>query len=192
MNYGTMITRMSKLCVILLFTLVNFASPFQQPAEDARREFQSLIQRYMAIRQQATTSVPPLPSQVKDPAIIVQHQQDLALAIRALRPDAQRGDIFTRKVRTLIANIINSKTNESARAAILGEGNPRSDASLTAISLAVNATYPSAAPLSTMPFSLLVELPKLPTELEFRFVGHELILLDRGASIIVDIMTDAI
>jgi hypothetical protein len=192
MNCGNMMARMSKLCVLPLFMVATLASPIQQPAEDARREFQSLIQRYMAVRQQAAKAVPPLPSQVKDAAIIVQHQQDLARAIRKLRPDAQRGDIFTRKVRTLIANIINSKTQENARLTILGAGNPRSDLSPAAISLAVNATYPSSAPLSTMPYSLLVELPRLPMELEFRFVGHTLILLDREANLMVDIMTDAI
>jgi hypothetical protein len=164
----------------------------QQPAEDALGEFQARIQEYLAVRQQATRSVPPIPSTVGDPAIIVQYQQDLARAIRALRPDAQRGDVFTRKVRTLIANVINSKTGESARMAILGAGNPRSAESPATISLAVNATYPSSAPLSTMPFSLLAELPKLPMELEFRFVGHALILRDREASLVVDIMTDAI
>jgi hypothetical protein len=191
MNCGSF-ARILKLCVVPLFVLATLASPIQQPAEDARREFQSLIQRYMAVRQQATKSVPPLPSQVKDPAIIVQHEQDLARAVRTLRPDAQRGDIFTRKVRTLIANIINSKTQEDARVTVLGAGNPRSDLSPAAISLAVNATYPSSAPLSTMPHSLLVELPKVPMELEFRFVGHTLILLDREANLILDIMTDAI
>ena len=43
-------------------------------------------------------------------------------------------------------------------------------------------------PLSTVPPQVLEGLPKLPEELEYRFVGERLILLDPHAHIIVDYM----
>ena len=180
--------RPSFVTVILFLTVT--AAPPQVPA-DATQEFQSGIQHYLTIHKQASETIQPLPA-VADPAAIVQHEQELNRAIRALRSNAQRGDIFTTKVRTYIANAINMKVDTNARMAILGEGNPRAEASLATISIAVNATYPASAPLSTMPPALLMALPSLPPELEFRFVGHALILRDRKANMIVEIMTDAI
>jgi hypothetical protein len=75
---------------------------------------------------------------------------------------------------------------------ILGEGNPRSPESPAKVTLAVNAPYPSAAPLSTVPPSLLLKLPPLPDALEYRFVGRNLILWDTKANLIVDILPDVI
>jgi hypothetical protein len=46
--------------------------------------------------------------------------------------------------------------------------------------------------LSTMPPSLLLNLPKLPEGLEYRFVGRNLILYDSKANLIVDILRNAI
>jgi hypothetical protein len=189
---GLVSARQLKLLAIILVIGTSMIATAGQTAEDALKEFHSGIQRYLAIHRQASASVPNVPPTVRDPAIIIQHEQELARAIRALRANAERGDIFTRKVRTLIANTINLKVDENGRNTILGGGNPRSDASPATISLAVNAVYPATAPLATVPPSLLIALPPLPPELEYRFVGHTLILRDRRANIIVDIMTDAI
>ena len=43
--------------------------------------------------------------------------------------------------------------------------------------LAVNSRYPDEVPLSTMPPQVLAMLPKLPDDLEYRFIGTRLILL---------------
>ena len=56
----------------------------------------------------------------------------------------------------------------------------------------VNAEYPKNAPLSTVPPTLLEKLPKLPSELEYRFVGRTLILRDREANMIVDYLKEAV
>jgi hypothetical protein len=54
--------------------------------------------------------------------------------------------------------------------------------------LAVNARYPDSVPLSTVPPQVLKGLPELSEELEYRFVGDSLILLDPHAHIIADYM----
>ena len=59
-------------------------------------------------------------------------------------------------------------------------------------SCASNGRYPDTVPLSTMPPQILAALPKLPEELEYRFIGDRLILLDVHAQLVVDYMDDAI
>jgi hypothetical protein len=43
-------------------------------------------------------------------------------------------------------------------------------------------------PLATMPSSVLDALPPLPPELEYRFVGSDLIIRDRDARLVLDYM----
>ncbi len=56
----------------------------------------------------------------------------------------------------------------------------------------VNGRYPDAVPLSTMPPEVLKNLPPIPKEVEYRFVGDTLILLDPDAHIIVDFVARAL
>jgi hypothetical protein len=58
--------------------------------------------------------------------------------------------------------------------------------------LKVNAPYPDSAPLSSVPPSLLLKLPELPKELDYRFVGRNLILHEVNAGLIVDYIQNAI
>ena len=44
------------------------------------------------------------------------------------------------------------------------------------------------AALQSTPPTLLSDLPKLPSELEYRIVGRELVLLDTAANLIVDLL----
>lgn len=57
---------------------------------------------------------------------------------------------------------------------------------------AVNAIYPEKAGLATVPPLILVNLPRLPDGLEYRFMGRDLILRDREANIIVDFVPGAV
>ena len=77
------------------------------------------------------------------------------------------------------------ETGAALRAGIMDE-NP------VGLKLAVNQRYPDEVPLSTMPPELLEELPKLPEELEYRFVGDRLIVMDVHAHLIVDFMPQAL
>jgi hypothetical protein len=59
------------------------------------------------------------------------------------------------------------------------------------IKLQVNSRYPDTVPLATMPPQVLAALPRLPEDLEYRFIGTRLVLLDVHADIIVDYIDDA-
>ena len=56
----------------------------------------------------------------------------------------------------------------------------------------VNGPYPDEIPLTTMPPTVIEVLPKLPEELEFRFIGDRLILFDHHAHLIVDYVDRAL
>ena len=69
------------------------------------------------------------------------------------------------------------------------EGHP--DATVR-LRLHINARYPESIPVPTVPPQVLQALPKLPDDLEYRFIGDRLILHDVHAHTIVDLIDDAI
>ena len=58
------------------------------------------------------------------------------------------------------------------------------------VKVAVNGRYPDDVPLSTMPPQVLAILPEMPQELEDRFVGRHLVILDSHAHIIADFVSN--
>ena len=56
----------------------------------------------------------------------------------------------------------------------------------------MNDPYAQSAELSEMPATLLTKLPQLPKELRYRFVGHNMLLVDRESGVIIDFMPDAL
>jgi hypothetical protein len=59
------------------------------------------------------------------------------------------------------------------------------------LKLAVNGRYPDAVPISSVPPQVLQTLPALSEDLEYRFIGDNLILLDAHAHVIADFIPDA-
>ena len=58
--------------------------------------------------------------------------------------------------------------------------------------LRVNYPYAQTAEFSEMPATLLAKLPQLPKELRYRFVGRNMLLVDRESDVIIDYMPDAL
>lgn len=185
---GRYLRTLTVACVLIISA---YAWRGEAKAQDDAKEFQAQIDKYVTIHRKAVAEVPAIGKDVTDPALIAKHEKQVADAIRALRPNAKQGEIFTPGVRRMITATIKQKigSNPDAKATVLGEGNPRSEeSSAPAVTLAVNAPYPTAAPLSSVPPSVLMALPTLPKELEFRFVGRNLILRDTNANMIVDVV----
>jgi hypothetical protein len=61
-----------------------------------------------------------------------------------------------------------------------------------ALKLTVNGRYPDTVPLTSMPPQVLQTLPKLTEDLEYRFVGDWLIMLDTHAHLIADYIDNAL
>jgi hypothetical protein len=92
-------------------------------------------------------------------------------------------------LRGIVQRYLNSPEGAAARDTVARE-NPAIETPLTPVVLSVNRAYESAASYSTMPPTLLMRLPTLPEEVEYRFVGKHLLLRDTSANIIVDYMLD--
>ncbi len=173
-----------------LISFVAFAE-----GDQASKAFEARVEEYAKIRKAATAKVPPLPK-AATPEQIVAHENALVEAIRAVRPNARPGDVFTPEVRPLFAAIIkdnlSGSTNQPSRA-IARQGNPKHDAGVGEAQpvIEVNAVYPKSAPVSTMPPLLLMQLPPLPKDIEYRFVGGTLVLYDSLSNLIIDYIPKA-
>jgi hypothetical protein len=120
-----------------------------------------------------------------DPAEIRRAVLALARAIRAARASAKRGDIFTPAVSAELTRALSAEMNAATLAAI-ADDNPGE------FSARINSSYPDSKPFSTVPPNVLAILPRLPEDIEYRFLGQHLILLDTRASMVIDGMPDAI
>ena len=167
--------------------------------EETLEELDDDLDDYVELHEKAAKALTvPAPGPQATPEQIVAHQRALAQAIRALRPAARQGDVFTPDthpiIRKVIAAELAGRAGTAARRAML-EGNPPVESDRDdrmAVRLAVNATYPEAAPVSTVPPSVLLTLPPLPEKIvEYRFVNRDLVLRDVGANLIVDYITAA-
>ena len=178
----------TRLCVFLSLVFLT-GTPLYAPASDVDnvKEFRARVEEYAMLHRSVEGKLPALPQKATSDQIAA-HQQGLAEAIRTARSKAKRGDVFSKAkdyFRRAIAAELKGKAGLTARQTIK-EGNPTNEASGGPIILSVNAGYPPEASLSAMPPTMLLRLPPLPEELNYRFVGRHLILHDTDADIIVD------
>jgi hypothetical protein len=127
--------------------------------------------------------LPPLAKQTT-PQSIDQHERALAALIQQARKGAKQGDILTLQmqalVRRLLVPVFAGREGAHVRSEILDneyKGN---------VVLTPNGRYPDEIPVSTMPPQVLQNLPKLPEEMEYRFVRQNVILFDPHAHLIPD------
>ena len=157
---------------------------------DARiaAEFTARVNHYMDVHAGLENKLPKLPRGAT-PQEIDTHQRALGRMIAEARRGARAGDIFSRETRALfrryLSAVFGGPGGRQLKASIMDE-NPGP------VRIAVNQRYPDEIPLATMPPQVLEWLPKLPEELEYRFIADDLILLDVHAHIIVDIIENAL
>jgi hypothetical protein len=120
---------------------------------------------------------------------ILQHQRELARTIREARAQAAQGEIFSPEIAAEFRRLI-AKTMQGQEGIRIHKSLRRSEP--VRIPLHVNDTYPEKLPLQTTPPTLLLDLPKLPEELDYRVVGNNLVLRDVEANLIVDYIPQAI
>ena len=120
-----------------------------------------------------------------DPREILKAEHALAKRIRAVRSGSHGGEIFTAEISSAFKHALVLETRASTCASILDD-NPG------AFSYSINDTYPKRRSLSTVPPGILVLLPKLPADVQYRFLGRHLILHDTRANVILDRILNAI
>jgi hypothetical protein len=178
---------------LFAFVAPGFAGQAQTPRvnEEARdfKTFTDRVQEYVKMQKNLKASLPAL-NPTKDAARIIEHQHALARKIADARRDARQGDIFTPEVaerfRKIIDRTFRGPEGRLARKTI------RPESPSKVVVLHVNDVYPEGIPLTTTPPTLLLKLPKLPQELTYRIVGHDLTLQDTEARLIVDLIPNAI
>jgi hypothetical protein len=149
------------------------------------------LRQYVDLHTKIERSLPRLPKEAT-PQQIDKHQRAMERLMRRARATARPGDIFTPEARPvikrLLASVFAGPDGKQLRASIMDE----SQAAPSAAKLAVNGRYPDDVPLTTVPPQVLQTLPKLTENLEYRFIGDSIILLDVHAHVIADFIEDVL
>jgi hypothetical protein len=155
------------------------------PDSPGFREFSQRLQEYLKLQK----AMPRLRTTKKREEIIARRQA-LAQKIRESRANAQQGDIFTPKAseefRRVIRSVFQGPNGSNVRKTIR-QGEPVADRHLT-----VNSDYPEHLPVTTVPPTLLLRLPQLPPEVAYRIIGHDFVLQDIEARVVVDFIPGAL
>ena len=197
-----MVRRLSPFGFVLLAVLVSCSRrhatavpPETHTAAElpAVREFRSGVERLLAFHNAAQKSVPVAVG--ASATEITARKAAFGKALIKTRGRAAEGEVFTSPVRHYFRELIASELSGSGGKIIreaIRESNPNSELGAGPVALRVNTIYPENQPLSTVPPSLLLRLPRLPEQFDYRFVGRALVLRDVESSVILDILPKAI
>jgi hypothetical protein len=177
--------------LIILGGAVAASAQLPTPESDAIRQFTTATQEYAWLHRRLENQLAPL-EVTSNPDTINRVVQEMAAAVRAARPDARQGDLFTDtlgaelRLRIAAALAANDCTPGDVLTAEAAEG---VDAAL--VPLKVNGPFPWSYASAMFPF-VLNALPPLPPELQYRIVGGTLVLIDVHAGLIVDLLPHAL
>ncbi len=172
----------------LLLAMSGVIAAQSAPLNQQPRGFDDFTQRvgqYMKLR-----NTLPNERTTKRQEQIVSRRHSLADAIREARPGAKQGDIFTPECTAEFLQVIRG-TLRGANAANVRK-TIRQGAPVTGVQLTVNGAYPEHLPRTTVPPTLLLRLPRLPDKLAYRIVGHDFVLQDTEARLVVDLIPGAL
>jgi len=152
--------------------------------------FDAKVTDYLRIRQEIASRLPPERT-FDDPGQMLHERAELRSAIRKARADARPGGVFTPDAapafrRIIAATIVASGVDPDDLVERFND-----DRTPGARPPAVNKRYDWRLGAWMWP-ALLRELPRLPPELEYRIVDDDLVLIDLHASLVVDILKDAL
>jgi hypothetical protein len=152
------------------------------PIGSAVLGFKQRLAAYVKVHNEAESKVAKL-TKTNDPAQVHDREAALGETIKGLRASAKEGDVFGADFRPVLERAVREDFHgrpAADRKALIQE--------LPAhVKIGVNMTYPGSLPLATFPARLLTKLPDLPPELEYRIVGHHILLRDVTANVIVDV-----
>ena len=151
--------------------------------------FEKRVKEYVTLRNQVKEKLPVKISKDSTPEQIHAYMTSFEDGVRAARSGAKRGEIFLPEVSTYIRNVLREefkgKDKVELRKTIL-------QAETAGVPVRVNYPYPEQKEFTEMPPTLLRKLPQLPQEIRYRFVGTNLLLVDRENNVIVDYMPNAL
>lgn len=149
------------------------------------------LKQYVDLHLKVEKGLPDVPNDAT-PQQIDRRQRELQRRMAEARASAKPGDLFTPEARPVILRLLKTvfsgPEGGQLKASVMDE-NPTD---LASYRLRVNARYPDNVPVTTVPVDVLQTLPKLTEDLEYRFIGDALILLDVHAHTIADYIEHAI
>ncbi len=164
-------------------------APVTSPAEKAAIEsFENHVKDYVKLRNKVRETAPKL-SKDATPEQIHAYRTTLEESLRNARKGARRGDLFKPDITSFIRRTLKNEFQGRDRKEIRDIA---FETELKGVVLRVNYPYADSAEQSEMPATLLAKLPQLPKEVRYRFVGSNLILVDRESNVILDFMPDAL
>jgi hypothetical protein len=174
---------------LLAFAVIGQAAPdAAQPV--SLLQFKASIHQYVQLHRRIEQQLPPFRAH-SDAQDIIESSNAMAAALQTARANAREGDIFTREVAALLRTRVSDSLAargflpEEMVAATLEEADE--NAALPV----VNGRFPWRRGAAMWP-CVLDALPRLPHELQYRFVGRDLVLVDTDADLVVDILRNAV
>ena len=166
----------------------RIVGPLSPADSQALSTMNDKIKEYIDLHTKLEATLPEVPKDAT-PQQIDKNQRAFEALMRKTRANAKRGDIFTPQAEPVIKRLLDSvfggPDGKQLKRSIMDE-NP------VGIKLAVNGRYPDTVPLSSVPPQVLQTLPALSEDMEYRFVGDRLILLDTHAHVIADFIENAL
>jgi hypothetical protein len=152
------------------------------------QDFEKRVGDYVTLTKRLSKGIP-VNKPTDEPHLILERQHEFARRIREARKGAKQGEIFTPEIskefRRLLALAMAGQNSTDVKKSLARAEPVRP-------MLRINEPYPTDVPLQSTPPTILLNLPRLPQELEYRIAGNALVLRDVNANIVVDLIPNAI
>jgi hypothetical protein len=154
------------------------------------QQFQKGVDRYLALRWKAVRELPPLPvgGQLRDVIPILEAQ---IRAVRRAHEDARQGELFTPQVSMLFRTTLADAVEEMGLTPEDLIAEMHFDVPSFLLPLRVNDRAPWLRAVPA-PDCVLMALPALPYELQYRLVYGDLVLFDVDLGLVVDVLPNAL
>jgi len=151
-------------------------------------EFKAKVEKYVAVRDTLIDHTAPL-KKTDDPGGITAAERALAEKIRQTRPGAKQGEFFTPATVAAFRRMMSP--------ALKGPEGPENKNAIKDdvpenVPFRIDGEYPKQETVSTVAPDVLLHLPALPDNVQYRFVGKHLILYDARANTVIDYFLNAI
>lgn len=174
---------------IFIVPIFIAAQNVQTPQDKATiSNFENQAKEYSKLRDKVAGQIPKLSSKSTAEEIEA-HKLAFQKGVQSARNGAKQGDIFTPTATILIKKIIKNEFPGKERTELREK---IFEAEAKGIPVKINFPYPDSKEQIDMPPTLLLNLPQLPKQLRYRFVGTNFLIIDRENGLIIDYITNAL
>jgi hypothetical protein len=152
------------------------------------QDFETRVKDYVKLQKDEEGTLPALKSTVSSGAI-AHHEHELAERMRKARRGVVQGNIFTPEIAAEFRRLVGIAMKGSDAGHIqqsLKHAEP------IKLALRVGDTWPPGVPLQSTPPTLLMNLPSLTPEVDYRVIGNSLVLRDAKTNLVVDFVPNAV